>query len=126
MGDVTATGPRRSDILLAARLLPGKGGRLAVRALRYVRYPGAVLRIFGDGPDRRRITRAARRWGVADRVRFEGHVPREALLDEVATAGVFLHPAFHDEAGLAVAEALSLGTPVVCLDRGGPPELLGY
>ena len=42
----------------------------------------------------------------------------------VATAGVFLHPAFHDEAGLAVAEALSLGTPVVCLDRGGPPELL--
>jgi glycosyltransferase involved in cell wall biosynthesis len=81
MGDVTATGPRRSDILLAARLLPWKGGRLAVRALRYVRYPGAVLRIFGDGPDRRRITRAARRWGVADRVRFEGHVPREALLD---------------------------------------------
>jgi hypothetical protein len=30
----------------------------------------------------------------------------------------------HDEAGLVVAEALSLGTPVVCLDRGGPPELL--
>jgi glycosyltransferase involved in cell wall biosynthesis len=122
--DVAATGPRRTDVLLAARLLPWKGGRLAVRALRYVRHPDAVLRIFGDGPERRRIARAARRWGVADRVRFEGRVQRDELLQLVATAGTFLHPAFHDEAGLAVAEALSLGTPVVCLDRGGPPELL--
>ncbi len=107
--DVAATGPRRADVLLVARLLPWKGGRLAVRALRYVRHPDAVLRIFGDGPERRRIARAARRWGVADRVRFEGRVQREELLQLVATAGTFLHPAFHDEAGLAVAEALSLG-----------------
>jgi hypothetical protein len=53
-------------------------------------------------------------------------VDRHELLRTVATAGVFLHPAFHDEAGLAVAEALSLGTPVVCLDRGGPSELPRY
>jgi glycosyltransferase involved in cell wall biosynthesis len=124
--EVEAHGPRRTDILFAGRLLPWKGGRLAVRALRYVRHPDAVLRIFGDGPERRRIARAARRWGVADRVHFEGRVRRDELLRQVATAGVFLHPAFHDEAGLAVAEALSLGTPVVCLDRGGPPELLRH
>ena len=49
--------PRRSDIIFAARLLPWKGGRLAVRAIRYVRHPDAVLRIFGDGPERRRIAR---------------------------------------------------------------------
>ena len=123
---VHATGQRRPDILFAARLLPWKGGRLAVRALRYVNHPGAVLRIFGEGPERARIARAARRWGLSDRVHFEGRVPRDELLTLVATAGAFLHPAFHDEAGLAVAEALSLGTPVVCLDRGGPPELLRH
>ena len=93
--------------------------------MRFVRHPEAVLRIFGDGQERRRMARAARRWGVADRVRFEGRVPRDELLRIVATAGVFFHPAFHDEAGLAVA-SLSLGTPVVCLDRGGPPELLRH
>jgi glycosyltransferase involved in cell wall biosynthesis len=124
--DIESTGIRRHDIVLAARLLPWKGGQLAVRSLRYVRHPEAVLRIFGDGPERSRIARAARRWAVADRVQFEGRVNRAGLLRTVATAGVFLHPAFHDEAGLAVAEALSLGTPVVCLDRGGPPELLRY
>jgi glycosyltransferase involved in cell wall biosynthesis len=121
---IPATGPRRKDIVFAARLLPWKGGRLAVRALRYVRHPDAVLRIFGNGPDRRRIARCAAQWGVADRVLFEGRVPRDELLRVVATAGVFLHPSFHEEAGLAVAEALALGTPVVCLDHGGPPELL--
>jgi glycosyltransferase involved in cell wall biosynthesis len=121
---VDLTGLRRTDIVFAARLLPWKGGRLAVRALRYVRHPGAVLRLFGDGPERGRIAAAAQKWGVSDRVRFEGRVPRDELLRQIATGGVFLHPAFHDEAGLAVAEALSLGTPVVCLDRGGPSELL--
>jgi len=124
--EIHPTGTRRSDIVFAARLLPWKGGQLAVRALRYVRHPDAVLRIFGEGPEQGRIARAARRWGVADRVRFEGRVDRDGLLRTVATAGVFLHPAFHDEAGLGVAEALSLGTPVVCLDRGGPSELLRY
>ena len=88
--------------------------------------PRSVLRIFGEGPDRRAIERRAHRWGIADRIRFEGQVDRDELLRTVATAGVFLHPAFHDEAGLAVAEALSLDTPVVCLDRGGPPQLLRY
>jgi glycosyltransferase involved in cell wall biosynthesis len=124
--EIESTGIRRHDIVLAARLLPWKGGQLAVRSLRYVQHKDAVLRIFGEGPERPRIARAARRWAVADRVQFEGRVNRAGLLRTVATAGVFLHPAFHDEAGLAVAEALSLGTPVVCLDRGGPPELLRY
>lgn len=126
MRGMEPVGARRTDIVLAARLLPWKGGRLAVRALQYVRHPDAVLRIFGDGPDRQAIVRAANRWGVAHRLRMEGRVPRNELLQLVSTAGVFLHPAFHDEAGLAVAEALSLGTPVVCLDRGGPPELLQH
>lgn len=120
------SGPRRADIVFAARLLPWKGGRLAVRALRYVRHPDAVLRIFGEGPERARMVRAVKQWGLEDKVRFEGRVRRDELLRLVATAGTFLHPAFHDEAGLAVAEALSLGTPVVCLDWGGPAELVRH
>jgi glycosyltransferase involved in cell wall biosynthesis len=37
---------------------------------------------------------------------------------------VLVHPSFHDDASLAVAEALSLGTPVVCLEHGGPAEVV--
>lgn len=117
---------RRRDALMIGRLLPWKGGVLAVRALASSRHDDAVLRIFGRGPDRRRITREARRLGIAHRVVFEDQVPREELLAQVAAAGVVLQPSVHEESSLAVAEALSLGTPVVCLDRGGPPQLLAY
>jgi glycosyltransferase involved in cell wall biosynthesis len=115
---------RSTDIALVGRLVPWKGGHLAVRAFRHVQHTDAVLRVFGEGPDRQRIMRAAERWGVQNRVEMVGSVPRHELLRQVRRSGVLLHPALHEEAGLGVAEALALGTPVVCLNYGGPAELI--
>ena len=117
---------RGTDIAFVGRLVPWKGGHLAVRALRYVQHPDAVLRIFGDGPDRRRIQRAAERWGLQDRVELVGSLPRDELLRQVRRCGVLLHPALHDESPGAIGEALSLGVPVVCLDHGGPAEVVRW
>jgi len=63
---------------------------------------------------------------VTSRVSFDDWIPRDALLSEIAGAGVLVHPSLHEEAGLCIAEALSLGTPVVCLDHGGPTELIRH
>jgi glycosyltransferase involved in cell wall biosynthesis len=115
--------PRGSDIVFVGRLVRWKGGHLAVRALRHVQHPDAVLRVFGTGPDRKRMERAAQRWGVADRLEWIGSVPRDELMTRLRRAGVLLHPALHEEAGLGVAEALGLGVPVVCLDHGGPADV---
>lgn len=115
---------RTREVLLVGRIVAWKGGRLALRALRHVTASGTVLRVYGEGPDRRRLEQLARRWGLSDRVRFETWIRRSALLPEIARAGVLLHPSFHDDAPLCVAEALSLGTPVVCLDHGGPAEVV--
>jgi glycosyltransferase involved in cell wall biosynthesis len=104
-------------------LIPLKGLRLAVRTLQYLRHRDIILRVLGEGSERRPVERLARRWGLADRVRFEGFVPRPRLLEIVAGAGALLYPALHDEASWSVAEALALGTPVVCLARGGPAQL---
>jgi glycosyltransferase involved in cell wall biosynthesis len=117
--------PRRtSDVVYAGRLIPWKAPILALRALRYVRDPACVLHFCGEGPEQPRLERAATRWGLTDRVRFHGWLARRELLGLIAQAGVLIHPALHEEAGLCVAEALALGTPVVCLDHGGPAELL--
>jgi glycosyltransferase involved in cell wall biosynthesis len=116
---------RTTELLFVGRLLPWKAPVLALRALRHVRHPGAVLRFCGDGPEQPRLERAARRWGLSDRVRFEGWMRRDRVLSLVASAGVLIHPAVHEEAGLCIAEALTLGTPVVCLDHGGPAEIVG-
>jgi glycosyltransferase involved in cell wall biosynthesis len=113
-----------SDVVYAGRLIPWKAPILALRALRYVRDPACVLRFCGEGPEQARLERAAAQWGLTDRIRFDGWLPRHELLKLVAGAGALIHPALHEEAGLCIAEALAVGTPVVCLDRGGPAELL--
>ncbi len=118
-------GERSAAVVVVGRLVPWKAPVLALRAFRYVRHHEATLTFFGAGPDSGRVERLARRWGLGDRVELAGRVPRQDLLDRVATAGVLLHPSLHDEAGLAIAEALTLGTPVVSLDWGGPAVLAG-
>jgi len=115
-------GPRSRDVVCAGRLIPWKAGVLAIRTMQAVQDPTAVLVFYGDGPEAKRIERLAKELAV--RIRLEGNVDREELLDAVGRASVLLHTALHEEAGLVVAEALSLGTPVVCLDHGGPGELV--
>jgi glycosyltransferase involved in cell wall biosynthesis len=120
----TGTAQRGSEITFASRLVPWKAARLAVRAMRYVSHSNAVLHIYGDGAERDNVRRAAKRWAVEDRVVLEGSVPRAKLIERIATSGVLIHPSMHEEGGGVIAEALTLGTPVVCLDHGGPAQLV--
>jgi glycosyltransferase involved in cell wall biosynthesis len=117
---------RSREILSIGRLIPLKAAALAIRALVHVEAPDATLRFIGDGPERRRIERLARRYGLSDRVTISAWMERRALLTTVNGAGVVLHTALHEEAGMAISEALSLGTPVVCIGHGGPRELIRY
>jgi glycosyltransferase involved in cell wall biosynthesis len=117
-------GDRIPEVLFIGRMIPWKAPLLALRTFRHVSHPGAVLRFVGKGGERRRLLRAARRWGLEDRVAFDGWIDRDLVLDKVAKAAVVIHPSLHEEAGLCIAEALSLGTPVVCLDHGGPREVV--
>ncbi len=126
VGSVHGGGPRTSDIAVVGRLLAWKAPTLALRVLARSHHPDAVLRFFGDGPEQGRVEAAARRMGLLDRIRFEGWVPRDRLLTEIRHAGVLLHPSLHEEAGLCIAEALSLGTPVVCIAHGGPAEIVRH
>lgn len=115
-------GDRLATALFAGRLLPLKGLALALRAL--AQAPRWRLVVYGEGPDRRRLERLARRLGLAERVEFRGWAPREevwrAMREE---ADVFLFPSLHDEAPLAVIEAGSCGLPVLALAVGGPAVL---
>ena len=103
--------------LVAARLAPEKGVELAVQACARA---GLELVVAGDGPlargaARRRAARAS--WGACR---------REELADLRGRAALAIVPSRSAETfGLAAAEAMADGVPVVATAVGALPELVG-
>lgn len=95
-----------------------KGPELAVRALA-VTSPGIEMIMAGDGPERPRLEDLARELGISDRIRFEGRVSHDRALEIIGDGTVALFTGMREEGGLALAEAMLLGTPVVVLANGG-------
>ena len=118
-------GQRSNEIVFASRLIPWKGGALALRALRHVGHDGPLV-FCGSGPDRRRLSRLASKLGLDHRVQFVDRLPRDQMLLRLARCAVLLHPAVHEEGSIVLAEALALGTPLVALRRGGVIESMSY
>lgn len=118
-------GPLR--LVAASRMVHWKGLDLALRAVDQARRDGLDVRLdlLQDGPDRRRLETLSRRLGLADHVRFLGHLPDlDDVYRRIAGADALIHPAFHEAFGQACLESLALGVPVICLDWAGPGEII--
>lgn len=111
--------------IFAGRLIRWKGAALALRALADPRLAGWSLDVYGDGPDRGRLIALGRRLDLGTRVQFQGMRARHEVRAAFASSDVLLLPSLNDSAGWVIAEAARAGCPTVCLDRGGPPGLVG-
>lgn len=112
-------------VLSAGRLIYWKGFRLSIRAFAEFseRKNNAILYILGDGPERKYLGRLIFINSLYDRVIFTGNLPRKEALKYFSSCDIFLYPCL-EEAGLVVLEAMAAGMPVVCLDYGGPGEMV--
>jgi len=106
----------------SARLAGEKRGWVVVEAFRRFRAQrDGVLLIYGDGPERARLEARAR--DIPD-VHFMGfEKDRSELSRAIASADAMLHASPFETFGLAVAEAVACGTPVVVADLGAAHEL---
>lgn len=95
-----------------------KGPELAVRALALTPQPIRMV-MAGDGPERTRIEGIAGALGVSDRITFLGRVQHDRALEIIANARVAMFTGLREEGGLALSEAMLLGTPLVVLGNGG-------
>lgn len=83
------------------------------------------LAVAGTGPDESRLRALTRRLGLGDRVVFLGRIDDAAKARALAAAAVVLVPDRGQPAfGLAVAEALAAGTPVIASRVGAHGEVL--
>lgn len=106
--------PRQSYFVTASRLVPYKNVEAIVRAFAELR--DLRLIVAGDGPDASRLRKIA-----TPNVAFEGFVSDERLRYLLASARAFVFAA-EEDFGIVVVEAMSEGTPVLALNRGGARE----
>ena len=117
-----------SPLVVSVRRLEARMGLSdLVEACRLLRTRGVRLRlvIAGDGPLRHELRAQLERAGLVSCGRLLGKVSEAELPDLYRAAAVFALPTRSLEGfGLATAEALASGLPVVATSAGATPELL--
>lgn len=78
----------------------------------------------GDGPIRQQLEDQAQALNIAGRVRFLGRVPPEDVPALLVGADMMVLPSHYETFGVVVAEALSLGVPVIATRCGGPEYII--
>ena len=101
--------------LAAGRLVPYKNIDLIVRAFAS---SGRLLKVVGDGPDRKKIASLA-----GSNIEYCGYLPQEKLIELMQHARAFVFAA-HEDFGILPVEAQSTGTPVIAFGRGGSLETI--
>jgi glycosyltransferase involved in cell wall biosynthesis len=126
---------RRKRMLFAGRLVEEKGVLDVLEVSRRLQPQGIRCTIVGEGP-LRPVVLAAQSKGVVD---YLGRIPRSAVANAMAQAGVTLVPSrpgalpgpfgiripSGEQFGLVIAESLAAGTPVTAYRVGAIPEVVG-
>jgi glycosyltransferase involved in cell wall biosynthesis len=120
--------PRQTPtrLLYAGRLLYWKGVHIALQAFAMLlkKIPNARLTIVGSGPEEARLKADALARKIKGSVDFISWLPQKNLFELYDSHDLLLFPSLHDSSGGVVLEALCHGMPVVCLDLGGPKDIV--
>jgi glycosyltransferase involved in cell wall biosynthesis len=120
--DIPAVGTEDSGFILSlGRLVRVKGLDFLIEAMKNVDSP---LFICGAGPERDRLERKVQRMGLTQKVKFLGRVSEEKKQEMFSTCSMFVMPSLQEAYGVAAAEAMSYGKPVVTTRTGGLPEVV--
>ena len=104
---------------VATRAMP-----IVFEALGQSRLTDYELLVVGGGPALEHWKQCAVKLGLGAKVRFEGKVPYARLNEYYTRADVLVFPALRDSGGSALLEAMARQVPVICLDWGGPGEMV--
>ncbi len=119
-------------LLGVGRLSEQKGFRFLIEALNFVRevFPATRLVLIGEGPEYRTLSKWVKRLNLERAVAFEGAVSQKLLADYYRASDLFIIPSIQTQRGeveafgLACAEAMASGIPVIGTQTGGIPFLI--
>ena len=113
---------RGLSFLCVATLIPRKGHAVLIEALSGLKDRAWTLHCAGsttrDADTANALRAAIAAQGLGDRVHLHGEVQAPALQAMYAQADAFVLPSYHEGYGMALAEALAHGLPVVSTTAG--------
>jgi glycosyltransferase involved in cell wall biosynthesis len=124
-----ATGSRSEvvQLLCVATLIARKGHDLLLRALAAVTDRKWRLSCVGSDRDAavsRRLRELVHQLQLTEHVTFEGEADAAAIAGFYDAADLFVLPTLYEGYGMAVAEALARGLPIVSTTTGAIPEIV--
>lgn len=127
-GEITKK--RDFKIISVGRFVPLKGFDLTLNSFIKFIYSLSIperenckLTMVGSGPEKEFYKKIITENNVEKYVEIIEWIDRKELMKLYEKASVFLFPS-HEGAGMVVAEAMSFGLPVVCLNNEGPGEFV--
>jgi glycosyltransferase involved in cell wall biosynthesis len=115
-------GPLALSLLCVATVTPRKGHTVLLQALAGLQDRPWQLHCVGslarDAGTAAQVRQAQARLGLAGRVVWHGEVEQAQLQALYAQADLFVLPSFHEGYGMALAEALARGLPIVSCAAG--------
>jgi glycosyltransferase involved in cell wall biosynthesis len=113
-------------LLCVASLIPRKGHRVLVEALRRLHTLDWSLLCVGaldrDPPTTRTVRRMISAAGLNRRITLAGEWSPERMTHAYRAADIFVLPSFHEGYGMAYAEAMAHGLPIIATTAGAIPE----
>jgi glycosyltransferase involved in cell wall biosynthesis len=105
----------KSDVVFAGRLIKDKNVDLLIEAVAILKKEFSDVRciIIGDGPEKKRLLKKARGFGLETNIRFTGFMEYEQLISHMKSSRVFVLPSTREGFGIAVIEANACGLPVI-------------
>ena len=112
-------------VLAVANLDPNKGLDLLIQAF-HLAFPdrNTELRIGGMGEEKDKLQYQIEKLNLESRVTLIGTLTREQVKKEMQLADVFVSSSYYETFGVVLVEALSVGTPIIATDSGGPSMIV--
>ncbi len=111
----------RRFLLFLGRIHQKKGCDMLLDAFAEIAAENPDLHLVMAGPDQQGwaadLRRTAEQHGIADRVHWPGMLRGEAKWGAFCASEAFILPSHQENFGIAVAEALACGTPVLLADK---------
>lgn len=112
-------------LLTVATVTPRKGHLVLIEALARLPRRDWTLRCIGslqrDPAHVALLRQAVSAQGLEERVTLQDEIPPAALDEAYAAADVFVLPSFHEGYGMALAEAMAHGLPILATRAGAIP-----